>query len=198
MARARRSQLPASRGSTETICARVCMPARKSRLAKAASASLRSVATGLAICPDSVLIWVSSRTALSARSDRWNGLSAAKAVKEKRSDERGGKAGADRREHRETSLDPEPGPCIPSTWRADLSSDRVGLMTEMFMMQETRLSCAHLAPRGRCHPPRACGARSASAASREGVTAAARRKLAPTPALPRKRGRERTARVAPP
>ena len=84
MARASRSQLPASRGATETICASVCIPERKSRFAKAASASLRSVATGFATCPDSVLIWASSRTALSARSDLWKGLSAANAVKEKK------------------------------------------------------------------------------------------------------------------
>src|SRR5438270_2083094 len=81
MARDKRSQLPASRGETETICASVCMPERKSRFAKAASASLRKVATGFATWPDSVLIWVSSRTALSARSALWKGLSAALAVK---------------------------------------------------------------------------------------------------------------------
>jgi hypothetical protein len=46
------------------------------------------------------LIWVSSRTALSARSDLWKGLSAAIAVKVEKGDERGGKAGADGREHR--------------------------------------------------------------------------------------------------
>src|SRR5437660_553995 len=84
MARDRRSQLPASRGATDTICAKVCMPARKSRLANAASASLRKVATGFATCPDSALIWVSSRMALSARSALWKGLSAAFAAKVKK------------------------------------------------------------------------------------------------------------------
>src|SRR5437762_5541803 len=58
------------------------MPARKSRLAKADSASLRKVATGFATWPDSILICASSRTALSARSDLWKGLSAARTVKQ--------------------------------------------------------------------------------------------------------------------
>ena len=74
-----------------------------------------SVATGFATCPDSVLIWVSSRTALSARSDLWKGLSAAVAEKENEQHQRGSKASADTGEHRRTSLTPKTGPCFPST-----------------------------------------------------------------------------------
>jgi hypothetical protein len=117
MVRESRSQLPASRGATETICANVCMPARKSRLAKAASASLRKVATGLATWPDSVLIWVSSRTALSAKSDRWKGLSAAVAVavKEKKATSAAAKP-ARTDASIKTSLNPENwGRAFPST-----------------------------------------------------------------------------------
>ena len=82
--RASRSQLPASRGATDDDLRQHLHAGAEIALLKAASASLRSVATGLATCRTSVLIWASSLTALSARSDRWKGLSAAKAVKEKK------------------------------------------------------------------------------------------------------------------
>ena len=106
MARESRSQLPASRGATETICASVCMPARKSRFAKAASASLRNVATGLATCPDFGLDLGFQPDRAVGEVGSLEGLVGGKGGEREESDERGGKAGADGREHRRTSLTP--------------------------------------------------------------------------------------------
>src|SRR5689334_8261471 len=75
MARASRSQFPASLGATAAMRLSTAIPARKSLCRKSASASRLSAATGLATVPASRLICASSLIALSARSSRWKGLS---------------------------------------------------------------------------------------------------------------------------
>ena len=66
--RARRSQVVASFGAAATIWPSSAMPARKSFLAKAASASRRICGSGLVGVPASDLICASSLIALSASS----------------------------------------------------------------------------------------------------------------------------------
>ena len=80
MVLASRSQLAPSSGVVAAIWPRICNPVRKSSRLNAASASVRSVAVGLATAPASLLIWASSLMAESARSSRLKALSAACAV----------------------------------------------------------------------------------------------------------------------
>jgi hypothetical protein len=80
MVRAKRSHVVASFGAAATIWPSNAMPARKSFLAKAESASLRICGNGLVGVPASDLICASSVTALSASSRFWNGFSAAPAA----------------------------------------------------------------------------------------------------------------------
>src|SRR6185312_1311717 len=80
--RARRSQLPASFGAATAIWLSTAMPVRKSFLANAASALRRNWASGWPGEPASALICASSSAALWARSEFWNGLSAALAFQD--------------------------------------------------------------------------------------------------------------------
>ena len=77
MVRASRSQLALSSGAVVAICPRICSPVRKSFRLKAVSASLRKEAGGFETGPASLLIWVSSLIAESAKSSRLKALSAA-------------------------------------------------------------------------------------------------------------------------
>src|SRR5690348_6801616 len=80
--RASRSQLPASFGAATAIWLSTAMPERKSFLANAASALRRNWASGWPGEPASALICASSSAALWARSEFWNGLSAALAFQD--------------------------------------------------------------------------------------------------------------------
>jgi hypothetical protein len=69
MVRASRSQLPASRGATETICASVCIRPEIA-LGEGGPPPRCAGSNGLGDCPDSVFDLGFQPTALSASSDR--------------------------------------------------------------------------------------------------------------------------------